>query len=154
MNPGHKNDPGVSQGPALDGGKAARPPEAGPKTSAISYAWPLTKRILRIVVGVLLVLLGLAALFTPLTPGSWLAVVGLEFLGLRVLLRNWLCTQARARPQSKFWRMACRIFSLGGRDGTRPGWWRHPFRRRQRRCASSTADVRRSEPRNRETKDE
>ena len=72
----------------MDDLKAAHPPEAEPKTSAISYAWPLTKKILRIVVGVVLLLLGLAALFTPFTPGSWLAVIGLEFLGLRVLLRE------------------------------------------------------------------
>ena len=29
-------------------------------------------------VGVILILVGLATLFTPLTPGSWLAIIGLE----------------------------------------------------------------------------
>ncbi len=37
-------------------------------------------------VGVILILVGLAALVTPFTPGSWLIFVGLEFLGLRFLL--------------------------------------------------------------------
>lgn len=38
------------------------------------------------IIGVLLVIVGLLALVTPLTPGSWLAVVGLELLGLRFIL--------------------------------------------------------------------
>lgn len=36
-------------------------------------------------IGVLLIIIGLLALVTPFTPGSWLVFVGLEFLGLRVL---------------------------------------------------------------------
>ena len=37
------------------------------------------------VVGAILILMGLAALFTPLTPGSWVAIIGLELLGVRIL---------------------------------------------------------------------
>lgn len=37
------------------------------------------------ILGALLVFLGFLALITPLTPGSWLAVIGLELLGIRVL---------------------------------------------------------------------
>jgi len=33
----------------------------------------------------MLVFLGFLALITPLTPGSWLAVIGLELLGIRML---------------------------------------------------------------------
>jgi len=36
-------------------------------------------------IGVVLVLVGLVALLTPFTPGSWLIFVGLEFLGLRMV---------------------------------------------------------------------
>ena len=36
--------------------------------------------------GVILVFIGLAALLTPFTPGSWLVFVGLELLGFRFLL--------------------------------------------------------------------
>jgi len=39
-------------------------------------------------IGIILILIGLAALFTPLTPGSWLALIGLELLGLRILLSD------------------------------------------------------------------
>lgn len=46
------------------------------------------------IIGVILILLGLAAFFTPLTPGSWLAIIGLELLGVRVLLSDKL----------KFWK--------------------------------------------------
>jgi len=42
---------------------------------------PKTKKA----VGVILILVGLVALFTPLTPGSWLAIIGLELLGVRIL---------------------------------------------------------------------
>lgn len=43
---------------------------------------PKTKKVL----GIILILVGLAAFFTPLTPGSWLAIIGLELLGIRILL--------------------------------------------------------------------
>lgn len=43
--------------------------------------------------GVVLVIIGIAALVTPLTPGSWLALIGLEFLGLRIVLRDWALKQ-------------------------------------------------------------
>lgn len=40
--------------------------------------------------GILLLFLGLLAFFTPLTPGSWLALVGLELLGVRLtFFRRW-----------------------------------------------------------------
>ena len=39
-------------------------------------------------IGIILILIGLAALFTPFTPGSWLALIGLELLGLRILLSD------------------------------------------------------------------
>ena len=35
-------------------------------------------------VGVALIIIGFLALITPLTPGSWLAFVGLELLGVRL----------------------------------------------------------------------
>ena len=40
---------------------------------------------LKKVIGVILILIGLVALLTPLTPGSWLALIGLELLGVRLL---------------------------------------------------------------------
>lgn len=46
------------------------------------------KPILKKTIGVILIVLGLAALVTPLTPGSWLALIGLQLVGLGFLLEN------------------------------------------------------------------
>jgi hypothetical protein len=46
------------------------------------------RRALKIVLGILLILIGVLALLTPLTPGSWLALIGLEILGIRILLER------------------------------------------------------------------
>ena len=35
-----------------------------------------------------MIILGVLALLTPLTPGSWLALIGLEILGLRLLIER------------------------------------------------------------------
>lgn len=43
-------------------------------------------RVLRIVAGVLLLAFGLVALVTPLTPGAWLGLIGLELLGWGFLI--------------------------------------------------------------------
>ena len=40
---------------------------------------------LKFLLGLFLVAVGLFALVTPLTPGSWLGLIGLELLGIRVL---------------------------------------------------------------------
>jgi hypothetical protein len=45
------------------------------------------------ILGVFLIIIGLLALITPFTPGSWLVFVGLELIGIRVLfwekIKNW-----------------------------------------------------------------
>jgi hypothetical protein len=46
------------------------------------------RRALKIVLGVVLIILGLLAALTPFSPGSWLALIGLEILGLRLLLQR------------------------------------------------------------------
>ena len=38
--------------------------------------------------GIMLILIGLTALFTPLTPGSWLIFIGAELLGARLLFQE------------------------------------------------------------------
>jgi membrane protein implicated in regulation of membrane protease activity len=45
-------------------------------------------RALKIALGVFLIVIGVIALLTPLTPGSWLALIGLEILGLRIILER------------------------------------------------------------------
>ncbi|MDO8526994.1 MAG: PGPGW domain-containing protein [Deltaproteobacteria bacterium] len=39
-------------------------------------------------IGILLIFVGLVALITPFTPGSWLIFIGLELLGFRILLSD------------------------------------------------------------------
>jgi uncharacterized protein YqgC (DUF456 family) len=39
-------------------------------------------------IGVICIIVGFLALITPLTPGSWLILVGFELLGIRMLLRG------------------------------------------------------------------
>jgi drug/metabolite transporter (DMT)-like permease len=46
------------------------------------------RRTLKIILGIFLIIIGVLALLTPLTPGSWLALIGLELLGLRILLER------------------------------------------------------------------
>lgn len=43
------------------------------------------KIIVKKTIDILLIVIGLVALFTPFTPGSWLIFVGLELLGFRLL---------------------------------------------------------------------
>jgi hypothetical protein len=72
--------------------------------------------VLKLVVGVLCVVVGLAALLTPLTPGSWLIPIGLELLGLRILLANKLQPWIDARPHSKVARILHRGLNFRWRD--------------------------------------
>lgn len=57
--------------------------------------------LLKKVLGVLAIIIGLLALVTPFTPGSWLIFVGAEMLGIRLLfldkVRNY-----HAKVWSKF----------------------------------------------------
>jgi uncharacterized protein YqgC (DUF456 family) len=49
---------------------------------------PVVKSILKKTIGIILIVWGLVALVTPLTPGSWLAIIGLQMLGFGFLLEN------------------------------------------------------------------
>ena len=49
---------------------------------------PLLKNIIKKTIGVILIIVGLFALLTPLTPGSWLALIGLQMVGWGFLLEN------------------------------------------------------------------
>lgn len=56
---------------------------------------PIVKKLL----GILFVFLGLFALITPLTPGSWLALIGIELLGIRFLFIDKLTAWWKSRHQ-------------------------------------------------------
>ena len=62
------------------------------------------KVIIKKIIGVILIIVGLVALFTPFTPGSWLALIGLELLGIRkFVFRKCLNDRQRAAAE-KFMR--------------------------------------------------
>ncbi|MFA4890723.1 MAG: PGPGW domain-containing protein [Candidatus Paceibacterota bacterium] len=47
-----------------------------------------TKPMIKKIIGVVFIIIGLLSFVTPLTPGSWLIFIGLEFLGIRLLFWN------------------------------------------------------------------
>ncbi len=55
--------------------------------------------VLKKVFGVIFVLLGFLALITPLTPGSWLALIGFELLGIRLLFIDKITAWLRSRKE-------------------------------------------------------
>jgi len=60
------------------------------------------KKNLKRVLGVILVILGFLALITPFSPGSWLLLIGLEILGLRILLEDRLRLFLKDRHKNAF----------------------------------------------------
>ncbi len=58
------------------------------------------KTIFKKVIGVILIIIGLVALLTPFTPGSWLALIGMELLGIRKwVFRKFLNDKQRAAAE-------------------------------------------------------
>ena len=49
------------------------------------YAYVQRNSWIKKVIGGVLFVIGLVALVTPLTPGSWIAIIGLELLGVEIL---------------------------------------------------------------------
>ena len=76
------------------------------------------KRAIKKGVGVVLIILGFLALITPLSPGSWLILVGLEFLGLRILLEDKLRAWAAARPGSVWEKIIHKFLRIKERQPT------------------------------------
>jgi hypothetical protein len=60
------------------------------------------KIIIKKVLGVILIIVGLLALFTPFTPGSWLALIGLELLGIRKFIFRKLLNDRQRAAAEKF----------------------------------------------------
>ena len=57
------------------------------------------RRYFKKALGIILIILGFIALITPFSPGSWLILVGLEFLGLGFLLEDKLPAFLKAHHQ-------------------------------------------------------
>ena len=70
------------------------------------------RRAFRTILGIVLIILGVFAALTPFTPGSWLAFIGLEILGIRILLQrkflSLLPKKYRARVRKLFQKMTKR----------------------------------------------
>jgi hypothetical protein len=102
------------------------------RRSSARYSYgTIAKRAVRVAIGIILVVLGLIALLTPLTPGSWLIPIGLEVLGLRILLENRVRAWADARPNSRIARVTLRFMCWRphgwiARWRRRLGWFRAP----------------------------
>ncbi len=64
------------------------------------YNRPKVKKV----VGVILILIGLAALITLLTPSSYLVIIGLELLGIRILFFNQFRRRFSEASKFKFWK--------------------------------------------------
>ena len=60
------------------------------------------KQIVKKSIGVICIILGFLALITPLTPGSWLILIGLEILGLGFLLDGKLARFLKGKNKERF----------------------------------------------------
>jgi hypothetical protein len=60
------------------------------------------KKIAKKSIGVICIILGFLALVTPLTPGSWLILIGLEILGLGFLLDGKLARFLKGKNKKRF----------------------------------------------------
>lgn len=56
------------------------------------------KFMIKKIIGIFLIIIGLLALVTPFTPGSWLIFVGLELFGFRILF--WDKIKSRFLPKA------------------------------------------------------
>ena len=60
----------------------------------------IAKSVIKKVLGIILIIYGIIALLTPFTPGSWLALIGLELLGIRqFVFRKFLSDKQRAAAE-------------------------------------------------------
>jgi hypothetical protein len=58
------------------------------------------KTVIKKIIGIILIIIGLIALLTPFTPGSWLALIGMELLGIRQwVFRTFLNDKQRAAAE-------------------------------------------------------
>jgi drug/metabolite transporter (DMT)-like permease len=78
------------------------------------------KIILKKVLGIILIIAGLVALLTPLTPGSWLALIGMELLGVHLLVAKKLLSDKQRAAVKRFMRRFGLKFSIG-RNDNKPG---------------------------------
>lgn len=59
------------------------------------------KKIVKIPIGIICIILGFLALITPLTPGSWLILIGMEILGFGFLLNGKLFRRLKGKRKGR-----------------------------------------------------
>lgn len=69
------------------------------------------KTIIKKVLGVILIIYGVFAFFSPFTPGSWLALIGLELLGIRRYIFRKFLTDGQRAAVVKYMKKMKRAFS-------------------------------------------
>ena len=73
------------------------------------------KPTLKKIIGVILIVLGLAFLVTPFTPGSWLALIGLQLVGLGFLLENRLGRALKNKYKNSFEKLKRKVRQISHR---------------------------------------
>jgi hypothetical protein len=81
---------------------------------------PVVKNVLKKVLGVILIVYGLIALVTPFTPGSWLAMIGLELLGFGFLLENRTGRTLKNRYKNSFENLKKKVEQISHRKQPPP----------------------------------
>ena len=75
------------------------------------------KKIFKKTLGVICIIIGFVALITPFSPGSWLLLIGLEILGLRILLeRRLLPLFLKDKHIKKLHSLVSRVMPRAGRS--------------------------------------
>ena len=77
------------------------------------------KKYLKKALGIVLIILGFLALITPCSPGSWLILVGLEFLGLGFLLEDRLPDFLKVCHKGKFKNLLKKIRGKSSNENNR-----------------------------------
>ncbi|MEK9195724.1 MAG: PGPGW domain-containing protein [Patescibacteria group bacterium] len=72
--------------------------------SQYHYFFKMIQSVFKKIIGFLLIIVGIAALVTPFTPGSWLIFVGMELLGFRMLFWNKIKSRFFSKNGSAFGR--------------------------------------------------
>jgi hypothetical protein len=78
------------------------------------------KTIIKKVIGVILIIYGIFALLTPITPGSWLAIIGMELLGIHLVIFDRFLSE-KQRAAFKRFRAKLGIKSSDSQDANKAG---------------------------------
>jgi hypothetical protein len=98
------------------------------------------KTAIKKIIGVILILIGLFALVTPLTPGSWLALIGLEMLGIRLLVERALFLRGKRRQKLIQKLKNKKLYRLANYMEKRTPLVNHDSRKKEKKNNSTSVD--------------